>query len=112
MKALHFSFKCCGIEASVLGSQMFFVFGGHIRRKTSSLIGGLGFVVLSSHLAADSGFLQQFHYGLKEVAVEPQNVIEFIEDCHFFRCVMPHIPHRSSNNGIVLLFYEAIVILP
>jgi hypothetical protein len=38
--------------------------------------------------------------------------IYFVQKFDLFLGIMPTIPHSSSDNGIILLFYKTVVVLP
>lgn len=62
-------------------------------------------------MAAGTNLLGELHYRLEEIDVEPQCVVELVEQLELLRCVIAVIGDGATNNGVVLLFHKAVVIL-
>lgn len=68
-------------------------------------------IVATREMAAAADFLAQLHARLEEVGVEPQELIELVEQLDLVGLIVAIIAHGGADDGVVLLLDEAVVVL-
>jgi len=90
--------------------EFLFGFVGDKAGFQHSAVRGLRLVVLLAHLAPNPCLLDQLHRRLEEVRIQPQHCIQLVESLKLVGCVVSTVANRASDNRVVLLFHETVVV--
>src|SRR3989344_9671715 len=87
----------CRVECFVQGRELTPGSGAHGRMSEDSLIRSHGWIVATGDFAAGADFFAQFHTGLEEVGIQPQELIEPLEEFELQGPVVAVIAHGGAD---------------
>lgn len=100
------------VKLLLLGPECFLVLLRDARKREDTLIRRAGDVIGAADLGSLPQFPGELHHRQEEVGVQAKRLVDLVHEPDFLCGVIPEVPDRFADNAPVLLFHEAVVVLP
>jgi hypothetical protein len=111
LEVIQRTLELCGIKVLVLVLEGLFGRFGDTGVCQEPAEWCLGLIIVSREAASGAKFFTELHHRLEEVGVEPESLIELLEKCKLPGVVIAVVADGSADDGVVLLFDKAVVVL-